>query len=78
MEQRVNQRVATQIVRRISETGSANIDLANYLGISEATLVRRLTSKSNFNVAEVAQAAEFLNCTLSDLIPTSGPVAKSA
>lgn len=77
MDQRVNQRVATQIVRRISETGSANADLAAHLGMSEATLVRRLTSKTNFTVAELAQAAEFLDCTLSDLIPTCGSAAKA-
>ncbi|MFV8173746.1 helix-turn-helix domain-containing protein [Mycolicibacterium peregrinum] len=76
MDQRVNQRVATQIVRRISESGSANADLAAHLGMSEATLVRRLTSKTSFTIAELARAAEFLDCTLSDLIPTS-PAAKA-
>ncbi|AII28192.1 transcriptional repressor [Mycobacterium phage Sparky] len=78
MEQRVNQRVATQIVRRISESGSANADLAAHLGMSEATLLRRLTSRTSFTVAELAQTAEFLDCTLSDLIPTSEPAVKSA
>lgn len=78
MDQRVNQQVATQIVRRISESGSANADLAAHLGMSEATLVRRLTSQTDFTVAELARAAEFLNCTLSDLIPTPAPAAKSA
>lgn len=77
MDQRVNQRVATQIVRRISESGSANTDLAAHLGISEATLVRRLTSQTSFTVAEVAQAADFLGCTLSDLIPTDSPATKA-
>ncbi|TGB37923.1 helix-turn-helix domain-containing protein [Mycolicibacterium peregrinum] len=76
MDHRVNQRVATQIVRRISESGSANADLAAHLGISEATLVRRLTSQTSFTIAELAQAADFLGCTLSDLIPTS-PAAKA-
>ena len=76
MDHRVNQRVATQIVRRISESGSANADLAAHLGISESTLVRRLTSQTSFTIAELAQAADFLNCTLSDLIPTS-PAAKA-
>ena len=78
MDQRVNQRVATQIVRRISESGSANADLATHLGMSDATLLRRLTAQTSFTVAELAQAAEFLNCTLSDLIPVSGPAVKSA
>lgn len=78
MEQRVNQRVATQIVRMISEKGSANVDLAKHLGMSEATLVRRLTSQTDFTVAELARAAEFLNCTLSDLIPMGEVSAKSA
>lgn len=72
MDQRINRRVATQIVRRISESGSANADLASHLGMSEATLVRRLTSQSDFTIAELARAAQFLDCTLMDLIPTTG------
>lgn len=70
MDQRVNQRVATQIVRRLSELELENITLASHLGISEATLVRRLTSQTSFTVAEVANAATILQCTLVDLIPT--------
>lgn len=70
--------MATQIVRRISESGSANVDLANHLGMSEATLVRRLTSRTDFTVAELARAAEFLDCTLSDLIPMGGVAAKKS
>lgn len=72
MEQRVNQRVATQIVRRVSELGLDNSNLASHLGISEATLVRRLTSKTSFTIAEIVNAAEFLGCSLADLIPMSG------
>lgn len=40
--------------------------------MSEATLVRRLTSQSDFTIAELARAAQFLDCTLMDLIPTTG------
>lgn len=72
MEHRVNQRVATQIVRRISEQGTDNSKLASHLGISEATLVRRLTSKTSFTVSELAHAAEYLECSLADLIPMDG------
>lgn len=73
----MNQRVATQIVRRISEIGSANADLARHLGISEATLVRRLTSQTSFTIAELVRVAEFLNCSLSDLIPTEPSAGES-
>lgn len=81
MEQRVNQRVATQIVRRVSELGVDNSNLASRMGISEATLVRRLTSKSSFTIAELAHAADFLECSLADLIPlgdATKPARKSA
>lgn len=74
----MNQRVATQIVRKISEANSTNTDLADILGISEATLVRRLTSQTSFTVAELARAAEFFGCSLADLIPANTSVAKSA
>lgn len=75
MEQRVNQRVATQIVRRVSELELDNADLAGHLGISEATLVRRLTSKTSFTIAELAHAAAFLKCSLVDMIPADTDVA---
>ena len=78
MKHRTNQRVATQIVRRISETGSANADLAEHLGISEATLVRRLTSKTSFTIAELAKAAEFLGCNLTDLIQNEPPATETS
>jgi hypothetical protein len=69
MEQRVNQWVATQIVRKVSELGFDNAALADRLQMSEATLVRRLTSKTSFTISEIAHAAEFLQCPLTDLIP---------
>ena len=78
MDHPVNRRVATRIVRKISESGSDNADLAAHLGISEATLVRRLTSQTGFTVAELAQTAQFLKCGLVDLIPIDRIDAESA
>lgn len=61
--------MATQVVRKVSELGRDNAALADYLGMSEATLVRRLTSKTDFTVAELVGAARFLQCSLAELIP---------
>ncbi|PQM45713.1 hypothetical protein C1Y40_04157 [Mycobacterium talmoniae] len=69
MDQAVNRRVATQVLRRLSESEMDNANLAERVGISEATLVRRLTSKTSFTVDELARAAVALQCSLSDLIP---------
>lgn len=77
MGQRVNQRVATQIVRRLSEQGLDNAYLAKHLRMSETTLVRRLTSKTSFTIAELANAAVALRCSLVDLIPAANDDAKS-
>lgn len=81
MDQKVNQWVATQIVRKVSELGFDNAALAERLQMSEATLVRRLTSKTSFTISEIACAAEFLRCPLTDLIPLGSadrPAPKSA
>lgn len=80
MEHDVNRSVATRLVRQMSETGTNNADLAAQLGMSEATLVRRLTSSTSFTVAELAQASRVLGCSLADLIPMDTVIrtAKSA
>jgi len=78
MDHRVNQRVATRIVGKLSESGRSNSDLADHLNISEATLLRRLTSQTSFTVTEVAHVAKFFGCGLVDLIPMDHATKQSA
>lgn len=78
MDHPVNRRVATQIVGKLSESGHSNSDLADHLEISEATLLRRLTSQTSFTVAELAHVAKFFGCGLADLIPADQPAKRSA
>lgn len=66
----INREVAARLIRQMSESRATNADLAAHLEMSEATLVRRLTSSTSFTIAEMAQASRFLGCSLADLIPT--------
>ena len=77
MDQRVNQLVAAQMMRLLSESGADSAAMADALDMSETTLARRLTSQTIFTIAEIARAAMFLGCTLADLIPSGAtdPVA---
>jgi hypothetical protein len=56
------QAAALHILRRLTESGVSTAELA------EDTVIGRLTAHTTFTVAEVWQAAEFLGCSLSDLL----------
>ena len=70
MDQNVNREVSAKIIQRLAAKPADHTELADAMGISETTQVRRLTSGAqSFTIAELVRAADFLGCSITDLIP---------
>jgi len=66
---RLDHLIATLIVRKLSENHLTSRDLANALGISEVTVLKKLTGQRPFTITDLYRAASLLHCGLEDLVP---------
>lgn len=61
--------VAGEVRANLARRGKTKVWLAEQLGMSTATLQRRLAGRSSFSLAEISTIAESLDIPVSDLLP---------
>lgn len=66
--------VAGEVRANLARRAKTKVWLAEQLGISTATLQRRLAGQSSFSLAEISTIAESLDIPVSDLLPGLVPV----
>ncbi len=71
MAQTPTERVAATVRAELARRSISGRQLARHLDASPSAMHRRLSGVQPFDVAELAQVAEFLGLPLSDLVETS-------
>jgi transcriptional regulator with XRE-family HTH domain len=62
-------RVAEQVTAKMEAAGLSQLGLSEKTGIARATLIRRLTGRSPFQVDELEAIAGVLGISVGDLLP---------
>lgn len=68
MRNSVRERVAGAVRAEIARQRRSRLDLANAIGVSRATIDRRLAGDQDFTVTELQDAADFLGVKAADLL----------
>lgn len=68
MRNSVRERVAGAVRAEIARQRRSRLELANAIGVSRATVDRRLAGEQDFTVTELQDAADFLGVRAADLL----------
>lgn len=68
MRNSVRERVAGAVRAEIARQRRSRLDLAAAIGVSRATVDRRLAGEQDFTVTELQDAADFLGVKAADLL----------
>jgi transcriptional regulator with XRE-family HTH domain len=68
MRNSVRERVAGAVRAEIARQRLSRLDLARAIGVSRATVDRRLAGEQDFTVTELQDAADFLGVRAADLL----------
>lgn len=68
MRNSVRERVAGAVRAEVARQRRSRLDLARAIGVSRATVDRRLAGEQDFTVTELQDAADFLGVKAADLL----------